>query len=188
MKRLNAFPAKGIITQKGFHPCWKALLVDMSSELYMPAVLEISIQKKVINLYKKNLSIRKIGKLLNISHGGALHALQRHNIPRRTKSEATVIGMIGRNVRGKANGNWRGGRSRKAIKFRLLSAGGGSCKMCGIKATLENEVIFDFHHRDPKMKDFDIGANMRGEEALLEIKKCDVLCSNCHRMKHHQKL
>ena len=48
--------------------------------------------------------------------------------------------------------------------------------------------VLDFHHRDPKTK-IDSVARMvqynRGKDAILkEIAKCDVLCSNCHRIHH----
>lgn len=49
-------------------------------------------------------------------------------------------------------------------------------------------ACLDFHHRDPKEKEFSI-AHMRGGSYSLdkikeEIEKCDVLCSNCHRKLH----
>lgn len=58
-----------------------------------------------------------------------------------------------------------------------------SCIYCG-----ECEpVALDFHHRDPATKRFNISDQL-GEFSLknikIEIAKCDVLCSNCHR-KHH---
>ena len=58
------------------------------------------------------------------------------------------------------------------------------CGICG-----ENHpAVLDFHHRDPNEKEGSISAMVNGfrPKALImkEIKKCDVLCSNCHR-KHH---
>ena len=49
-------------------------------------------------------------------------------------------------------------------------------------------ACLDFHHRDRNKKDFTLGdarANGWGtERMLLEMKKCMVLCSNCHRKLH----
>jgi hypothetical protein len=47
----------------------------------------------------------------------------------------------------------------------------------------------DFHHRDEAEKDRSISkmAGFSKEAILAEAKKCDVLCSNCHRKHHAQK-
>jgi len=45
----------------------------------------------------------------------------------------------------------------------------------------------DFHHRDPLKKDFALGRGAKRkswETAKLEIDKCDLVCSNCHRELH----
>lgn len=59
------------------------------------------------------------------------------------------------------------------------------CCRCGET----HSACLDFHHRDPKKKDGNLG-NMvnKGcskERILLEVAKCDVLCSNCHRKLHY---
>ena len=50
--------------------------------------------------------------------------------------------------------------------------------------------ILDFHHRENK--EFDISkAASKGyslEKIKKEIRKCDILCSNCHRDLHYQKI
>lgn len=73
-------------------------------------------------------------------------------------------------------------------KMKLLLMLGGECKSCGIKATKENIAIFDFHHRNPDEKEFNLGQNTIGniafERVKKEAKKCDILCSNCHRLYH----
>ena len=58
------------------------------------------------------------------------------------------------------------------------------CELCG-----ENRHwVLDFHHIDPKEKDREIAVLMRNgskRKILDEIKKCKVLCSNCHRNLHY---
>jgi hypothetical protein len=53
-------------------------------------------------------------------------------------------------------------------------------------------ACLDFHHRDPDQKEFSVTkAAMRGwsrERIAIEIAKCDVLCSNCHRKEHWDNL
>lgn len=58
-----------------------------------------------------------------------------------------------------------------------------SCIICGEK----DIVVLEFDHRNPKEKKFSIGHHtsmyLNLETIDEEIKKCDVLCANCHRRK-----
>lgn len=56
------------------------------------------------------------------------------------------------------------------------------CQLCSER----EPVCLEFHHLDPTKKDFSISArpNMNVETILLEIEKCVVLCSNCHKKVH----
>src|SRR5271157_3000322 len=60
---------------------------------------------------------------------------------------------------------------------------GGKCMRCGYAG---HPAAFEFHHRDPEQKDFTIGgvANRSWEVIQAELDKCDLLCSNCHRIEH----
>ncbi len=44
----------------------------------------------------------------------------------------------------------------------------------------------DFHHRDPADKSFTIGksASRSWDSVVAEIAKCDLICANCHRIRH----
>ena len=57
------------------------------------------------------------------------------------------------------------------------------CERCGF----DHPAALDFHHKDPTQKEFGIGGRStkkNREKTLEEIKKCEVLCSNCHRIEH----
>ena len=61
------------------------------------------------------------------------------------------------------------------------------CKICGFN----HPSALDFHHIDPKEK-FKTVSDLKWsgcshETFITEIKKCDVLCSNCHRIEHWNK-
>lgn len=48
--------------------------------------------------------------------------------------------------------------------------------------------VMEYHHRDPKTK-IDNVSNMRNDsiqKVLEEINKCDIICSNCHRIREHK--
>jgi hypothetical protein len=57
------------------------------------------------------------------------------------------------------------------------------CSKCSEK----DPACIDFHHRDPSKKDVNISvavAHWSIEKLQEEIKKCDLLCCNCHRKLH----
>jgi len=59
-----------------------------------------------------------------------------------------------------------------------------SCSKCGAS----HHAIIDFHHIDPtdptKQKVNDLVRKSKFKQAHEEIKKCLILCSNCHRILH----
>ena len=69
---------------------------------------------------------------------------------------------------------------RQRTKTALVEAFGHRCDLCGLE---DHEIIYDFHHIDPSIKDFGLSnGNTRSKEAtVIEAKKCVMLCSHCHR-------
>ncbi len=59
------------------------------------------------------------------------------------------------------------------------------CERCG-----ENHpATIDFHHKNPAEKDINLSIVVKAkgwspERIMNEIKKCEVLCANCHRKEH----
>jgi len=73
-------------------------------------------------------------------------------------------------------------RNVKHIADILLESGG--CAMCW-----ETDITcLDFHHRDPSKKEMSVMRLWASQRSIAtidkEIAKCDILCSNCHRMLH----
>lgn len=60
--------------------------------------------------------------------------------------------------------------------------------VCGLKHDQKNTSVFDFHHRNSKEKSFNLNSNIIGNKSIKEVykeaDKCDLLCSNCHRLHH----
>jgi hypothetical protein len=55
------------------------------------------------------------------------------------------------------------------------------------KCEENHPAALDFHHEDPAQKDREVSwyiKNSQFAKAKEEVKKCVVLCANCHR-KHH---
>jgi hypothetical protein len=78
---------------------------------------------------------------------------------------------------------YKRGYDKKIMAVKLL---GGECSICGYK---KNLAAFCFHHRDPSKKSFCLTSrqfsNNRDELLNEEIKKCILLCANCHQEEHY---
>jgi len=79
-------------------------------------------------------------------------------------------------------------RYRK-LKIKYAKVLGGKCQVCGYSKCL---AALQFHHRDPKDKDMGLDARVLGNVAeskiLEELKKCDLVCANCHLELHNPEL
>jgi hypothetical protein len=72
-------------------------------------------------------------------------------------------------------------RTRRAMLVEIM---GNKCVDCG---GIFPPFVYDIHHLDPAKKDFTL-SNMpqrKWETILKEIEGCILLCSNCHRLRHH---
>lgn len=71
-------------------------------------------------------------------------------------------------------------------KRELLNLLGGCCSACGYD---KNQAALNFHHINPETKSFNLSVrdlSSRTFEILLsEVKKCSILCSNCHAEHHY---
>ena len=72
----------------------------------------------------------------------------------------------------------------KDRKTYCISIMGGKCQKCGYNKC---EAALEFHHIDPTNKEMNF-SKMRlvsHQRMIEELKKCILLCSNCHRETHH---
>jgi hypothetical protein len=75
--------------------------------------------------------------------------------------------------------------ARTAAQEFITQAKQHPCLDCGQRLP---PVAMDFHHRDPKQK----AGNMNDlrkysvDKVREELAKCDLLCSNCHRIRHER--
>ena len=77
--------------------------------------------------------------------------------------------------------------ARKLTKKRkrlLVDYKGGKCERCGYN---KNLAALEFHHIDPKTKEFNMGRNLSRDmdKLKLEVDKCMLLCANCHKEEHN---
>jgi hypothetical protein len=75
------------------------------------------------------------------------------------------------------------GQERRDFKKKIVEMAGGKCIICGYSKSYK---ALEFHHKDPNEKDFIISEyNTNNFDNIIEeIKKCILVCSNCHREVH----
>lgn len=74
--------------------------------------------------------------------------------------------------------DWRIKNKKKSVEYK-----GGKCIVCGYNKCLS---ALEFHHVNPKEKDFSISTykNKKFEDLKKELDKCVLVCSNCHKEIH----
>lgn len=74
-----------------------------------------------------------------------------------------------------------------AKKIEAIKYLGSKCNNCSVSYPNYPYVVFDFHHLDPTIKQFDWDKmKLQSEKNLFkELDKCILLCSNCHRIIHY---
>lgn len=73
---------------------------------------------------------------------------------------------------------------RRKTKLKAIAYLGGKCSQCGYDKCVD---ALHFHHRNPSNKDFSIsrrGHCTAWSRVVREIRKCVLLCANCHA-EHH---
>jgi len=72
---------------------------------------------------------------------------------------------------------------RHRAKLAAIAHMGGKCERCGWDA---HPIGFEFHHKEDETKEFTIGkiSNKSWAVIVKELKKCELLCSCCHRIHH----
>ncbi len=72
---------------------------------------------------------------------------------------------------------------RRSMKLQAIKLLGGKCSICGYNKSVD---ALEFHHEDPKEKDFKLGSGntMSWREYKKEALKCILVCSNCHKEIH----
>jgi len=76
-------------------------------------------------------------------------------------------------------------RWRNNTKKRIIESMGGQCVVCGYNKC---DNVLTLHHLDAKTKEYTIGQSMahpiKWVNLVIELRKCVLLCSNCHIALH----
>jgi hypothetical protein len=78
-------------------------------------------------------------------------------------------------------------QKRKERKLRIAKIKNSSCVDCG---NIYSPCAMDFDHKDPKEKVSNVsilvGQLIAWDRVQAEIKKCDLVCANCHRLRTYK--
>lgn len=131
-------------------------------------------QKQDIKYLISQRSTRKeISKILKIEIKLINNFLDSSNIKKpkedsKSKSRRKSLNVI----------NWKKEKKKLLVEYK-----GGKCERCGYDKCI---AALEFHHKNPKEKDFSISTNsLSFEKMKLEVDKCELLCANCHREVHY---
>lgn len=132
---------------------------------------ETILSKQIKELREKNYTYALIAKELNCSKGTVCYHL---GVDQKLKHKSRRIKRTKEEV--SSNREWIKSFSKR---YKALCG----CKECGIK----NPIVLEYDHRDPKEKEHNIAQMISDRYSMKslkrEIRKCDVLCANCHRIK-----
>lgn len=126
--------------------------------------------KKMQEFYNEHKSLRKTAKKFN-------------------RDKATVIKYIKTEKREKmSDDDFKKSKSKNVVswrqrtKLKLVEHKGGKCKECGYSKCVQ---ALEFHHLDPKEKDFTVsGKSWSFEKLKREVDKCVLVCNRCHTEIH----
>ncbi len=168
-------------------------------------------KEKLLELINLNYSQREIAKILNYSQSNIGYWLKTFNLKTninqynkdnkeqriekfcpKCKTVKPICEFYNRSNRSDGGGyckkcsNEVAAERIKAVKIKMIIYKGGCCEDCGLKLENSHYCVFDFHHKDPNNKDpnFKKIKYQKWEVIKEEIDKCELLCSNCHRIKH----
>lgn len=130
---------------------------------------------KIIKYYQTTKSLRKTSKEFKID---------RTTLRKNFILDENVIHRKKRSIEEKKQGSvknvifWR-----QKVKLKLIEYKGGKCEECGYNKCPQS---LQFHHINPKEKDFNIsGRTYSFEKMKSEVDKCKMLCANCHIEAHY---
>lgn len=77
--------------------------------------------------------------------------------------------------------NFTAAQKRLELKERAIAYLGGKCVLCTYDRC---PSALEFHHDDPREKDFTISKVMSWKRIQAELDKCTLLCCRCHTEVH----
>ena len=149
-------------------------------------------EKYLIENYPTKIPLKEIANKLNrsvksIKHKAARLELSRPTIPINKPKNKKHRNIYDKNYYNKNKKEiYKKKRERvKRYKLEFTQLLGGKCSKCGYNKCT---AALDFHHNYENKEDniARIIKDFSKQKALKEVKKCILLCANCHRELHNK--
>lgn len=150
-------------------------------------------EKEVIRLYTQELeTCTKIAVKLKLERKSVYRILERNKVSLRPpeKKKCSICSkeiLVEKNKNRSRCNTCNTNIRRYRVKKKAVDYKGGKCEKCNWCGNISG---FDFHHSNPKEKDFEINgrviASMKWDDIKKELDKCTLLCAICHRIEHSQ--
>lgn len=150
----------------------------------------------IIDSYNDNINIDGICKMHSVTRRTVVKILKEQNLYNyspNNENSICEIHQIKYELSGKSNVyrckkcmSERVKNDKRILKIKAVDYKGGKCSKCSYDRCLS---ALEFHHLDPKEKDFTIShynATSQWEKIKKELDKCILVCSNCHREIHEE--
>jgi hypothetical protein len=141
-------------------------------------------EKQIIALREQNKSLREIAKIVNLHRTTVSKILRKNGFDTSKIADNPLCNICGRtdNKNNRICNSCKTKIRRYRTKRKAVELLGGKCNRCGWDDHL---AALEFHHTDDN-KEFGFGsmANKKWEVIRKEAMKCELLCSNCHRIEH----
>ncbi len=148
----------------------------------------------LVSLLSRKLSIRKIAALRSTSYTNVRYWIKKHGLSSAIKKSGRRCACgetnplkfyrIPRSTCITCHNKYSSQRQLEN-KIWAVSLLGGKCSRCGYDKCID---ALEFHHRDPSVKDRTVRQAIRrswGRGRIeKEIRKCDLVCRNCHAEIH----
>ncbi|SOK58727.1 Phage protein [Yersinia phage fHe-Yen9-04] len=152
---------------------------------------------KVISMIEQGRSVRDIAKECNVAYSTMNKYFKNNNLKSQYMIQLESPICFKHNVEFTKRNNsnkricWKCNaenvsKHRKKLKIKSVEYLGGKCERCGYNKSMS---ALEFHHKDPSEKDFEIsakGITRSWQKIQIELDKCMLLCSNCHREIHDE--
>jgi len=89
-------------------------------------------------------------------------------------------------TKGRECGTCKTRKRRAKSKLRAIEMLGGKCEKCGFS---KHPAALQFHHHTRNNKEIAVGRILNKSWAVIEeeLKKCKLLCANCHAIEHSKR-
>jgi rRNA maturation endonuclease Nob1 len=143
-------------------------------------------QDMAIRLFYSDKTYQEIADELKIKNSTLISLYRRKKLSRSRESYSNCQACHRENLvrNGKICSSCGSAIRRLKNKIKSVNYLGGKCFDCGLELPIDEYAAYEFHHVKDKKDQLSSLMIKNWERIEPELKKCQLLCSNCHRIVH----